>query len=987
MKRLSDFLIEKKYLVLFAMLALTVICAVLAFTVNINTDMTKYLPDDSSMKKGIDLMAEEFPDMQVPKTIRVMFEDMSADDCEKMLSRLEDIEYVSSVDFDIDSADYYKDGYALFILSTDYDYGSPEERSIEKTVEKSFDEHNMLYKNDNTVTTDIPLITIVIAVVLIFAVLEIMCSSWFEPVLYLVAIGCAVVINLGTNCIFKSISYITFAMAALLQLVLSMDYSVILMSRYRQELSIDGNKSEAMKRAVVNAFSSITASSVTTFVGLLALVFMSFKIGADLGYVLAKGVICSLLCVFTVLPALILHFETLIEKTAKRTPNIRLGKLAKFSYRSRYILAVLFIPLFIGMFLLQQNTDTAYTLTTKDPIADIFPKTSTLVIVYSNEDEAKIAELSDSMEADENVQTVLNYSTTLGKKCTPSELADTISALGSDMAFDPSLLNIVYYEYFDGSSPSIPAGEFLRFIANDVVSNEAFSDYIDDSMRSNLGQIEKFSSPDALNAPQSAAYIANTFGMTEDEAAQLILYYKMQSGEDSGVRMTLRQFADFVANDVLTNETYTSNMSTDLVSVLKGIADPSRLSAMPSVAKALISGGGLSAYEMASLLGMSQSDVNGLYWLYLYNTGGSEGFRISIRNFVDFLDDHVLTNPQYSSMIDAESASQLKNARRLIDAVASGQSLDAQSMASVLSGFGAEVDEGQMELLYLYYASAKTSNPEWKLSILDVFNFTANDMMNDPRFASFIPEDLRAQIGDYKTQMEDGVNQLVGKNHSIFTLYSWYPAEGEETTKFYDDLSAWCDENLAGDYYLIGDSAMSWEMEKSFNGELLSITLLTAAAIFIVVLITFRNFFVPLILVMLVQCGVFLTVAVVGWQGYSIYYLALLIVQCILMGATIDYGILLTNYYREKRETMNIRDSIKAAYEGSINTVLTSGIIMVFVCALVAPTFGEPTVNQICRTISIGAFCAIMLIVFILPSLLGTFDRFVCKKGRRFEDK
>ena len=173
-------------------------------------------------------------------------------------------------------------------------------------------------------------------------------------------------------------------------------------------------------------------------------------------------------------------------------------------------------------------------------------------------------------------------------------------------------------------------------------------------------------------------------------------------------------------------------------------------------------------------------------------------------------------------------------------------------------------------------------------------------------------------------------------------------------------------------------------MAKGFHSELLFITLLTAIAIFIVVLIAFRNFFVPLILVMLVQCGVFLTVAVVGWQGYSIYYLALLIVQCILMGATIDYGILLTNYYREKRESMTIRDSIKAAYEGSINTILTSGAIMVFVCALVSPTFGEPTVDQICRTISIGAFCAIMLIVFILPGLLATLDKLVCKKDKRY---
>ena len=986
MKKLADFIVDNKYKVLISVLIVTVICAGLALTVTINTDMTKYLPDDSSMKKGVDIMSEEFPNMPVPKTIRVMFEDMSPEDCSAMLPRLEDIDCVSSVDFDLLSEDHYKDGYALYILSTDYDYGSAEERSIEKTLAKDFDEHNMLYKNDNTVTTDIPLRTIIVAVVLIFIVLIIMCSSWVEPILFLASIGCAVIINLGTNCIFESISYITFAIAALLQLVLSMDYSIILMSRFRQELALDGDKPAAMKRAVANAFSSITASSITTFVGLLALVFMRFKIGADLGFVLAKGVLCSLVCVFTLLPALILRFDGAIEKTKKKELNIPMGGLAKFSYRSRHIFALLFIPLFIAMFFLQQSTDTAYTLSTKDPIADVFPKTSTMVILYNNKDEEKIAQLSDIVEADENIQTVLNYSTTLGRKCTVEELSDLTKEMGSDLELDPSLLNIVYYEYFNGETGSMTVSQFLNFVANEVAPNPKFSSYISSDMRGSLDMIGKFSDREAVTSPQSAEYLAELFGMDPEQAKQLIMYYNMKSGVDSGVSMTLPRFAEFVATDVLTNTDYTSSFDTDVLSLLKTLADPARIKSLPSLAWALVSNESFSASDMANTIGMGEEEVSGIYWLYASKNGGLDDSCISIRDFLDFLDDVVLTDSQYANQFDAENARQLKNTRALIDAVADGTSYDATGMSNLLSGFGAGVDPGSMELLYTYYASRTNVNPEWELSILDLFNFISEDIVNDPRFATFITEDMKAHISDYKTQMVDGVNQLVGKNHSIFTLYSWYPPEGEKTTEFFDKLTSWCDENLEGDYYLIGDSAMSYEMAQSFKSELLSITLLTAIAIFIVVLITFRSFSVPLILVMLVQCGVFLTVAVVGWQGYSIYYLALLVVQCILMGATIDYGILLTTYYREKRETMSIRDSIKAAYDGSIHTILTSGLIMVIVCALVAPTFGEPTVEQICSTISIGAFCAIILIVFVLPGLLSTLDRFVCKKNKRFEE-
>ena len=983
MKRIADFLVNKKYLVLIIMLALTVLCGVLAFSVKINVDMTKYLPDDSSMKQGIDVMADEFSNMRVPKTVRVMFKDMSEADCEAMLKRLEDIEYVSSVAFNAESTDYYKDRNALFILSTDYDYGSKEERSIEATVERDFNEHGMLMKNDDAVSSDIPPISLIVAVVLIFIVLIIMCASWLEPILYLAAIGCAVVINLGTNCIFESISYITFAIGALLQLVLSMDYSVILMTRYRQELEIDGDKPAAMKRAVANAFSSITSSSVTTFVGLLALVFMSFKIGKDIGFVLAKGVLCSLICVFTVLPALILLFEKPIEKTAKKALTVPMGAVAKFSYKSRYILAALFIPLFIGTYFLQQNTDVTYTLKMQDPIAEYFPKTSTLVILYSNEDEAKIAQISEELEKDEKIQSVLNYSTTLGKTGTVPVLSKSVSSLGG-VAFDESLMNIVYYMYFDGSVPEIPVGEFMSFIKNDVAQNKAFSDYIDDSMRANLDRMDEYSSPDALNAPQSPGAIAARFGMSESDVAQLMLFYKMQNGGDPGNKITAKEFIRFVSEDVMTNSIYLSGMNADVVSLIRSSINFSRITAAPGVTAALLSHNGLTSYEMAQLVGISQNDMNKLYWLHIYTTQGAGAFSMSVRGFVDFLDDSVLSDPQYSAMVDAGQASQLKSARRLIDNVASGVSLDPESMASVLGSFGTGLDKNTAELLYIYYASTKNSDPAWELSILDLFNFVAENMVNDERFAPMIPHSIKAQIDSYSAQMQDGVSQLVGREHSIFTLYSWYPNESEETTKFIDGLTAWCDENLSGDYYIIGDAAMSCEMQRSFGDELLFMTILTAAAIFLVVLVTFRNILIPLILVLLVQCGVYLTVAFIGWQGYSIYYLALIIVQCILMGATIDYGILITDYYRENRASMGIRESIKAAYEGSISTVLTSGSIMVLVCQLVAPTFGEPTVDQICRTISIGAFCAILLIVFFLPGLLGSLDRLVCKKGERY---
>ena len=205
--------------------------------------------------------------------------------------------------------------------------------------------------------------------------------------------------------------------------------------------------------------------------------------------------------------------------------------------------------------------------------------------------------------------------------------------------------------------------------------------------------------------------------------------------------------------------------------------------------------------------------------------------------------------------------------------------------------------------------------------------------------------------------------------------------ESAETEAFIHDLQETCDALLSGRYYLIGASAMVDEMEQGFDRELLVITLLTAASIFLVVALTFRSLAIPALLVLIVQCGVFLTVSAVGAFGGSMYYLALLIVECILMGATIDYGILYTSYYREMRRLMGVREALAAAYRGSIHTVLTSGSIMVLITALVGPLFKNPTIEAIVQTLSIGCLSAILLILLILPGLLALFDRWVVRKS------
>ena len=525
MKRFASVLVRRRRIIL----ALTLLCCCISLVlipqVEINTDMTKYLPDDSSMQQGMDIMEVEFPDTELAKTIRVMFQGLEEEQIPEILATLESIEYVDSVAYEADSTDYNREDYTLFVVSTEYDYGSPQERAIEAALEEDFSAFDMVYKNDSTNTMDLPAWVIGLALTVLMIILFFMCSSWAEPFLFMLNIGIAIAINMGTNLILGSISTVTFSIAAILQLVLSMDYSVILMNRYRQEREHTADRPAAMEIALRNAFSSVVSSGMTTVVGLLMLVFMRFRIGMDLGIVLAKGVLITMICTFTSLPGLILLFDGLIMRTAKKALHIPTGGLAAFSYRRRRVLAAVFVALFIGSYFLKNATDTVFTLEANDPIVDIFPTENSLVLVYENQDEDQVAALAETLEDDPYVKSALSYSTTLARARTSRELADAAEELGGQ-TIDSSLLNIVYYHRFmDGQLPSIAAGDFLRFLQKDVLSQDTFDEYISQDMRQQAEKLERFSDPQALTTPMDAAELADFLELEESDVRQLLVLY------------------------------------------------------------------------------------------------------------------------------------------------------------------------------------------------------------------------------------------------------------------------------------------------------------------------------------------------------------------------------------------------------------------------------------------------------------------------------
>ncbi|MDR2132957.1 MAG: MMPL family transporter [Clostridiales Family XIII bacterium] len=1531
MKKTADFIVNKRKLLLIVMLVLTAVCAFLAAKMETNTDMTKYLSEDSNMQQGFTLMDAWFSDDEENSSIRVMFDDLRADEIALIKEELSDIPYVSSVDYEADDEDYNKDNHTLFVVNTRFDYGTEEELSIERAIGDGFTIYDMAFCNNDIPSTEVSVTLLASAVGMLLVILFIMSASWLEPILFMITIGIAVVINLGTNVVFPYTAEITASIAPILQLALSMDYSIILMNRYRQEKPLHENKEDAMKAALANSFSSIASSALTTVVGLLALVFLSFKLGPELGIILAKGVFVSMLCVFVILPFLILKFDGGIEKSGKKYPHFPMGLFAKLSNKARFAMPVVFVALFVSFYILQGNTAISFTEGKTDPLAGVFPKDNEIVLLYnSKEDEESTMEIVSALEDDERVKSIIGYENTLGEERSAEDMSEAIAEMDDGIDVDEELIRMLYYLYFDGKTPSIKAEDFLVFVRDDVMSSELFSDYMDESMTENIDSIDKFASKERLTRkmtademadffemdaedieslylyrftedggaesgamtvsafadyvvntvaededyasmfdadtldrletlqtytdkakmtksgsyldtasiiemdedqvellyvyyfekdpnyvpsrialdefvdfmqndvaknPMFASYIdddaieqmdvledfadktalrerlsfrqlAGKLGMEEEEAELIGVYRRMENKSHSPEKMTLREFIAFMRNEVADNPMFSSYIDADALEQMDMLAEltskktlgarlplstlanmlgiekqalemvymlyqgdsavnvtnemqepvplntlagmlgtgletaemlyfyhrmndpeyapePMRRSeflsfaqnevignkaresyigaatlttlaaiqaapaetgddprsyaeiaaglgiaegdakaifvlaggrtgkmsildactllffdeqiharlgeseyerlamrllgalsssssvggeaAMPietlvsfilsnSVTSAMLDGGSLSQLRMldriiklakadaklshreiadalemdaesirsvfiladgdagtisieeavsfilsnddikseldsdslkqlrkldtiigyalndgglshadiaelaempeddakmllayrdaengefennhhlsvqqvmnflidnkrdfkaaigdnwddiktaqklinaavegtphspsslARLLGMRKSQVEDIYLLYISEFGDTSAWRLSPQEFVNFTVKKVLPNEAFSTYFDDETTEQLKNGKTLIDAVVSEKSFGAKKMGDILAALSDDLTQSDIEMLYSYYAGMKSEEEDWRMTIPQMFDYLCDEVMNDAEFSDMFDRQTKNDIISRKADLDEGIAQMKGENYSRLIFTTDYPEESAATSEFVTKLDTLRKSKLDNDSYMIGASAMVYEMENGFPKEFAVITILTAVAIFAVVFLAFRNLVIPLLLTLLVQCGVFITVTSIGWQGLSVYYLSLLNVQSILMGATIDYAIVFSEYYRNNRGGMGRTEALKSAYDCAIHTIMTSGAILILVTAILGAFSPAGIIAQVCTTLSIGSLIAVLLILLVLPGMLAAFDRFIVKKKER----
>ena len=363
-------IVRKRHFFEMIFVVLIFLSAINAPLVKVNYDLTEYLPATAESKVAIDLMEKEFG---YPGTARIMIKDVSIYEAYMYKQRIENIDGVDMVtwmtedvymteDFiDLDAEkDYYRDRCA--VMDVTFDKGDNDELTKEAVgrIQDMLGERGRYagpaVENkslEETLDKEMQVI-MTVAVILILIILCATTDSWFEPVLFLSVMGIAIILNMGSNIMLGTISFMSSSVAAVLQLATSMDYSVFLLHTYvRRNEAKPGNKEKAMAGALKESAVSILSSAMTTFVGFMALLSMRFGLGRDVGLVLGKSIICSVATVLFLMPALLLRFGDLIEKTKHRTLMPKFKLASKAVFKVRYLVLALMVIVVVPAYVAQ----------------------------------------------------------------------------------------------------------------------------------------------------------------------------------------------------------------------------------------------------------------------------------------------------------------------------------------------------------------------------------------------------------------------------------------------------------------------------------------------------------------------------------------------------------------------------------------------------------------------------------------------------------
>ena len=681
--------------------------------VNVNADMTKYLPDDSQMKSGLEIVMDEFGSsaQMSGADVHVMFEGVSTQEVPGIRTLLQAYPDVNGVTY----------RYSTDSAHTVFDLDVPksvDQKALGKQISSRFGGNCVVETSQDGATP--PISVMIFAAVLIMVVLFVMAQSWFEPVVILLTAGLAIVLNMGTNALLPSVSITTNFIGSILQAVLSLDYCIVLLNRYRQEQDEHTDRETAVlaaNRAIKRAAPSVLSSALTTVVGLLMLCFMRLKIGADMGVVLAKGVVCSLICTFTAMPALMLLFRRVINKTAKPAYVPPTDGLARFVARHKLPMAIGAVLLFFGSWYFSRQTTIFFSAEAESQIEKVFPSPNPFVLVYETQDEDSIYALAERLMAQPGIQSVISYPTLMSQPLTPAEMSHHVRSLLTDFKdympegttvppealdmINPEMVGLLYYmESKDTVEAKLPFPELARFLHTHVASNPMFASYLDDDMKAQIASLQSMldvtpASPSSPSAKPAKAIIPVT---------------PLEEQEEDTIVMPREPIAPLTVN---------SEPAAEIDSVQLPVVTVKRIAIVPFIEKLNAKQTSAVSVEMRKLtdtaairLPMSVSEMSVFMgstpiqtrMVYGYAPGNVK--KMTPLQYVHLLVDDLFKRQGLAGMISDEQRTQLAQRAFLMDLADKNASLNSSDLNTLLRAFGI-TDFTDDELMAIAYPKPK----------------------------------------------------------------------------------------------------------------------------------------------------------------------------------------------------------------------------------------------------------------------------------------
>lgn len=1007
MKKFFNAVVKYKYIFALVYLVLFAFSLYLIQKVNVNYDMTKYLNDNSDTKKALNVMNDEF---NSNGSFLIMVENItSEEEAVSLQNKIKSVKGISMILFDYNDTTYHIDDKVLYITyleDSDYTENAKKALADVKAILSGY----KFYAYGGTVESQFlgtsvtnNMVTIMIlAVAVVMVILLLNSISWIEPIIFLIVVGVAIIINMGTNAILPSISFVTQSICAVMQLALAMDYSIVVLHTFMDKMTEKSYlpKETIMRQTLSETFMPIIGSSLTTIAGLLSLIFIHFKMGIDIGITLSKGIVISLVTVMTFMPAVILLFTNVIMKTKhkslwqiirNRFPSFETN-VAKAQIKTKKVIpAILMCIIVVGYgfylgtqysFTLKASNDPSSTINVeKAKIEETFGVNNTVALLLpkgSYEKEKQVVKLLEKSTHINSIQGVAVYG--LYDELTANELYQRYG-------FNEELLNSVYKEL---KKDRVKLIELLEYV-------------------NNSGFIEKYGKEyqEEINELYEKSLLLTKNVSTQE------LYTLLKS---NGNKTIEERNIDFLLQDVCSKY----NVSLDNLSYRKLLEILTKNNYFDNIFENY-----QNYLETINKLNTkyTKSDLSKIYNIsseYINSLDSYKGVNeILLDDFIFAVDTNALTQEAKNAIENLRTISQDS---KLMLTIEQAQNTDKYYLKLYPKILISLVYLGQKELSYtdiiekisrmdtvkdnIEEIKTEVNELQKQVAMLD----TEYDIDKCQNLLNVNRSYLEGLFTESKTitgsqllkkakedslviKIADGINKSFSRtynklsyamdmfesaNYSRIIMNIDYETYDIKAGRMIEELSLRIkNTNLYDEYYIFGQSSAYRDFEITFAKDSLIINIISFLFIFAILLISFKSLIVPIILTLIIEGAIWVTLATNYFTGTKVYFICYLLVVCIQMGSTIDYGIIITNNYMNARKQYSKQDSLKIAFNKSISTILTSGMILVLAAYLVGVFSEVSIISEIGYLLSKGSLISIIFILLGLPQALVLCDKYI----------